>query len=198
MPLEESRKALMASWNPVLRRDGECFSIDAGAVPSLAYPDHVLHAGPANGDLLAWPTDAVHLGLGPIPLSLQSAFIQARISGPDGALRWMQRVTVDPPLEEQRDLAALASHMGLRVFHDWMRAMLGGDTLPVGGGAWDEDAGSPGNRPQSPGYDRLDAGGYSHGLGTRSQSVRQGRSPFYSLCGCASSPRRKSERSGEN
>ena len=153
--LEESRKALMASWNPVLRRDGECFSIDAGAVPSLAYPDHVLHAGPANGDLLAWPADAVHLGLGPIPLSLQSAFIQARISGPDGALRWMQRVTVDPPLEEQRDLAALASHMGLRVFHDWMRAMLGGDTLPVGGGAWDEDAGSPGNRPQSPGYDRL-------------------------------------------
>src|SRR3546814_11161292 len=67
----------------------------------------------------------------------------------------MQRVTVDPPLEEQRDLAALASHMGLRAFHDWMRAMLGGDTLPVGGGAWDEDAGSRGNRPQGLGYDRL-------------------------------------------
>jgi hypothetical protein len=88
-------------------------------------------------------------------MSLQSAFIQARISGPDGALRWMQRVTVDPPLEEQRDLAALASHMGLRAFHDWMRAMLSGDTLPVGGGAWDEDAGARSNRPQGLGYDRL-------------------------------------------
>jgi len=153
--LEESRKALIASWDPILRRDGECFSIKARAVPSLAYLDHVLHAGSANGDLLAWPTDAVRLGLGPIPLSLQSAFIQVRISGPDGDLRWMQRVTVDPPLEEQRDLAALASHMGLRAFHDWMRAMLGGDTLPVGGGAWDEDAGSRGNRPQGRGYDRL-------------------------------------------
>lgn len=153
--LEKSRKVLMASWDPVLRRDGECFSIDARAVPSLAYPYHVLHAGSANGDLLPWPTDAIGLGLGSIPLSLQSAFIQVRISGPDGALRWMQRVTVDPPLEEQRDLAALASHMGLRAFHDWMRAMLGGDTLPVGGGAWDEDVGSRGNRPQSLGYDRL-------------------------------------------
>jgi hypothetical protein len=153
--LEESRKVLMASWDPVLRRDGECFSIDARAVPSLAYPDHVLHAGPANGDLLTWPTDAVRLGLGPIPLSLQSAFIQVRISSPDGDLRWMQRVTVDPPLEEQRDLAALASHMGLRAFHDWMRAMLDGDALPVGGGAWDDDAGSRGNRSQGLGYDRL-------------------------------------------
>lgn len=153
--LEESRKALMASWDPVLRRDGECFSIDARAVPSLAYPDHVLHAGPANGDLLPWPADAVRLDLGLIPLSLQSAFIQMRISGPEGDLRWMQRVTVDPPLEEQRDLAALASHMGLRAFHDWMRAMLSGDALPVGGGAWDEDAGVQSNRPQSLGYDRL-------------------------------------------
>jgi len=153
--LEVSRKALMASWDPVLRREGECFSIDAQAVPSLAYPDHVLHAGSANGDLLAWPTDVVRLGLGPIPLSLQSAFIQVRISGPDGDLRWMQRVTVDPPLEEQRDLAALASHMGLRAFHDWMRAMLGGDTVPVGGGAWDEDAGSRSSRTQGLGYDRL-------------------------------------------
>lgn len=153
--LEESRKVLMASWNPVLRRDGELFSIHAGAVPSLAYPEHVLHAGPANGDLLAWPTDAVRLDLGTIPLSLQSAFIQARISGPDGALRWMQRVTVDPPLEEQRDLAALANHLGLRAFHDWMRAMLSGDTLPVGGGAWDEDPGVQSKHPQGLRYDRL-------------------------------------------
>jgi len=49
------------------------------------------------------------------------------------------------PSVSERDLAALASHMGLRAFHDWMRAMLSGDTLPVGGGAWDEDAGAQGN-----------------------------------------------------
>lgn len=153
--LEESRRELMASWDPVLRRDEECFSIDVRAVPSLAYPDHVLQAGSANGDLLPWPADAFSLDLGPIPLSLQSAFIQVRISSPDGDLRWMQRVTVDPPLREQRDLAAMASHMGLRAFHDWMRAMLDGDALPVGGRSWDEDAGSRGNRPQGLGYERL-------------------------------------------
>lgn len=153
--LEESRKVLMASWNPMLRRDGERFLIDAGATPLLAYPDHELHAGSANGDLLSWPSGASHLGLGAVPLSHQSAFIQVQIKGSDGAVRWMQRVTIDPPLDEQRDLAALARHMGLRAFHDWMRAMLSGDALPVGGGAWDEDTRSPGKRHKGQGYDRL-------------------------------------------
>ena len=54
--LEESRKMLMALWNPTLRRDGERFSIDAGATPLLAYRDHQLLAGAANGDLLPWPS----------------------------------------------------------------------------------------------------------------------------------------------
>ncbi len=153
--LEESRKALMASWDPVLRREGERFLIDAGAAPSLAHPEHRLDAGHANGDLLAWPTDAKQLALGPIPLSYQSAFIQLRIRGPKGDLRWMQRVAIEPPLDEERDMAALASHMGLRAFHDWMRAMLGGDTIPVRGGDWDEAPGSGSKGRDSRGYDRL-------------------------------------------
>ena len=153
--LEESRKLLMASWNPTLRRAGEHFSIDAGATPLLTYQDHQLHAGSANGDLLPWPRGASQLDLGAVPLSHQSAFIQIQIKGLDGAVRWMQRVVVDPPLDEQRDLAALASHMGLCAFHDWMRAMLSGDTLPVGGGDWDEDTRSPGKRHKGHGYDRL-------------------------------------------
>lgn len=153
--LEKSRKALLASWKPILRRDGERFAIEAGTVPLLAYPEHRLQVGPANGDFLAWPPNAVRLDLGTIPLPHQSTFIQVRIGSPDAALQWMQRVAVEPPLDEQRDLAALASHKGLRAFHDWMRAMLSGDTLPVGGGAWDEDAGSRGGRNRGLGYDRL-------------------------------------------
>lgn len=153
--LEESRKALMASWDPILRRRGEHFTIDARAVPVLAHAEHELQAGSANGDLLAWPEGASRLDLGAVPLSHQSAFIQAKISGPEGNLRWMQRVTIDPPLDEQRDHAALASHMGLRAFHDWMRAKLSGDKVPVGGGAWDEDIEPPGNRRKGSGYERI-------------------------------------------
>ena len=85
------------------------------SVPSLAHPEHVLHAGPANGDLLAWPTNAIRLGLGAIPLSLQSAFIQARISGPDGDSD--DGCSVSPSIRllmNSATLAALASHMGLR------------------------------------------------------------------------------------
>ena len=153
--LEQSRKALLASWDPILRRDGDHFVIDAQAHPSLADPGHRLEAGHANGDLLAWPTEASRLDLGLIPLPLQSAFIQVQIAGPGGVLRWMQRVPVDPAVEEKRDLAALASHMGLRAFHDWMRAVLGGDAVAVGDTAWDEDGVGSGAGRGGPNYDRL-------------------------------------------
>ncbi|MDH4986919.1 phospholipase D family protein [Aminobacter anthyllidis] len=137
--LNESRKALTASWNPILRRDGDRFVLDARTAPQLADTSHRLSAGHANGDLLAWPEGGNRLDLGVIPLSIQSAFIQVRVCSAEDSVQWMQRVTVDPPLDEKRDLAALASHMGLRAFHGWMRAMLGGETVPIGDVAWDED-----------------------------------------------------------
>ncbi|MEK1912478.1 MAG: hypothetical protein AAAB21_20200 [Pseudomonas chlororaphis] len=144
--LEESRKELMASWDPILRRDGDHFVLDARAEPQLTDASHRLSAGHANGDLLEWPKGGVRLDLGTIPLSIQSAFIQVRISSAGESARWMQRVTVDPPLDEKRDLAALSSHMGLRAFHDWMRAMLGGETIPIGDVAWDEEMEGPAKR----------------------------------------------------
>ncbi|MCQ4276856.1 phospholipase D family protein [Stutzerimonas degradans] len=153
--LEESRKALMASWDPILRRDGDRFVLDARAEPQLTDASHRLSAGHANGDLLEWPQDGVRLDLGAIPLSIQSAFIQVRISSAGESARWMQRVTVDPPLDEKRDLAALASHMGLRAFHDWMRAMLGGETIPIGDVAWDEEMEGPANGRKALSYSRL-------------------------------------------
>lgn len=153
--LEESRKTLTASWDPILRRDGDRFVLDARTAPQLAYASHCLSAGHANGDLLAWPEGGIRLDLGMIPLSIQSAFIQVRLSSAEDSLRWMQLVTVDPPLDEKRDLAALASHMGLRAFHDWMRAMLGGETVPIGDVAWDEDIGGSAKEREALGYTRL-------------------------------------------
>ena len=153
--LEESRKALMSSWDPILRRDGDHFVLDARSAPLLADANHRLSAGHANGDLIVWPKDGVRLDLGTIPLSVQSAFIQVRVSSTESSVRWMQRVEVDPPLEEKRDLAALASHMGLRAFHEWMRAMLGGELVPISDVAWDQDMGGRAKGREAPGYSRL-------------------------------------------
>lgn len=153
--LEDSRKALMASWDPILRRDGDRFIVDARSPPLLADANHRLAAGHANGDLLDWPRDGIRLDLGTIPLSIQSAFIQVRISSDETSVRWMQRVEVDPPLEEQRDLAALACHLGLRTFHDWMRAKLGGETVPIGDVAWDEEVRGATKARDALGYSRL-------------------------------------------
>lgn len=153
--LEESRKALMASWAPILRRDGEQFVLDARHKPSLAHADHRLEAGHANGDILPWPADGTRLNLGTIPLPLQSAFVQVRLRSAESSLWWMQSVAVDPPLDQGRDLAALASHMGLHAFHDWMRAMLGGETLPAGDVAWDDDGGGSTKGRNGLGYIRL-------------------------------------------
>lgn len=153
--LEGSRKELMASWDPILRRYGDRFVLDARAEPQLSDTSHRLSAGHANGDLLEWPKGEVRLDLGTVPLSVQSAFIQVCISSGEESARWMQRVTVDPPLDEARDLAALASHMGLRTFHDWMRAMLGGETIPTGDVAWDEEMEGPANGRKVLSYSRL-------------------------------------------
>jgi hypothetical protein len=136
--LEESRQKLVAEWDPQLLREGECFTLVLKQAPWLLHKEHTLEAGLANGDLLPWPKDNTRLGFGQVPLSHQSAFIQVRISGPDGNLSWIQCVPVTPPLDGRRDLAALARHLGPRAFYDWMRAMLSGDQLPAGDNNWDD------------------------------------------------------------
>lgn len=153
--LDESRKAIIASWDPILRRDGDRFVLDARIAPHLADSRHRLSVGHANGDLLAWPEGDTRLELGIIPLSIQSAFIQVSLCSAEDSVRWMQRVTVEPPLDEKRDLAALASHMGLRAFHDWMRAMLGGETVPIGDIAWDEDMAASSKKREALSFTRL-------------------------------------------
>ena len=67
----------------------------------------------------------------------------------------MQSVDVRPGLEPGRDLAALACHMGLKAFHEWMRAMLNGDLAPAGGGDWDETFEVSAARREMPSFDRL-------------------------------------------
>lgn len=153
--LEESRKELMAVWDPILHRNGDCFVLDARGEPKLTDTSHHLAVGHVNGDFLEWPLHGVNLDLGAIPLSIQSAFIKVRISSAEGSVQWMQRVKVDPPLDERRDIAALASHMGVRSFHDWMRAMLGEDAISLENITWDKEMEASANGRNTQGYSRL-------------------------------------------
>ena len=153
--LDKSRRGLMAKWSPRLLRDAEKFTLDAGIVPQLAEPTHELSVGLANGDLLAWPAGVSILALGSVPLALQSEFIQVRIAGPEGELAWMQRVEVTPSLEAGRDIAALARHMGLRAFHEWMRTRLNGDVRSSDPTQWDEEPGRSSRNRKSIIYDGL-------------------------------------------
>lgn len=153
--LEASRLELTAAWSPVLLREGDRFTLDAGVALVLSNPAHRLEAGHATGDRIPWPEGSRLLPLGVLPLSHQSAFIQLRLLGPEGDLCWMQRVEVRPDFEPGRDLAALARHMGLRAFHDWMRAMLGGDLTSVGGADWDDESGTGPTRREGLRHDRL-------------------------------------------
>jgi hypothetical protein len=153
--LEESRCRLAATWNPILLREGDRFTLKAEGVPQFAYLEHRLEVGLAGGEMICWPEGAQTVALGTVPLSYQSAFIQVRIAGPDDALNWIQRVEVRPELEPGRDLAALARHMGLRAFHDWMRATLNGETLTGDGAAWDDDLGIASKQRGNRAYDRL-------------------------------------------
>ncbi|MGY4348925.1 HKD family nuclease [Bradyrhizobium sp. GM7.3] len=153
--LDKSRRKLMATWSPRLLREAEKFTVYAEIVPQLAEPTHELAVGLANGDLLAWPAGANVLPLGSVPLALQSEFIQVRIAGPEGELAWMQRVEVTPELESGRDIAALARHMGLRAFHEWMRTRLNGDVGSSDRTEWDEEPGKSTRSRKSIVYDGL-------------------------------------------
>jgi len=144
--LEAFRRRLVASWEPVLRRQAEAFSVEvARALPPV--PEGMsLAVGVATGDLRAWPAGALVVPLGEVPLSRQTELLRVRLQGSEGAVAWMQRVTVEPGIEGDRDTAALSSLMGCREFHAWMRRSLSGDALSPESRPWDADA-AAGERP---------------------------------------------------
>ena len=124
--LKEARDHVVGSWTGRLHRDGDLFTIRCDAPPHAPDEGVMFQAGLATGQLEIWPRDVGHLAVGVFSKGRQTELLQLRLSldGSDSA--WMQRVAVTPPLEEGRDHAALARHLGPRAFLEWIAALMEG------------------------------------------------------------------------
>jgi hypothetical protein len=136
--LEAVRRRLVAAWSPCLVRDDAAFAVEvAGLFPDI--PEGIeLRVGLATGELQLWPTGATRLALGDIPLSRQTDLLQCQLRAENAALGWMQRAPVTPPLDPERDAAALSNLLGFAAFQSWMKQLLSGSPIQDEGTRWDQ------------------------------------------------------------
>ncbi|MDR6770740.1 phospholipase D family protein [Azospirillum sp. BE72] len=122
--LDCARNQVAGRWSGQLLRDGDMFRLVAEGAPHPVDAEVAMEAGLATSGLLGWPRGEAVLGLGSHPLSHQTELVQIRLSLEGQECVWLQRCTVTPPLDEGRDRAALARHLGARAFLEWIRALL--------------------------------------------------------------------------
>lgn len=135
--LELLRRRLVGTWSPRLLRDGSVFAIEVDA-PVLSMPvGTVLLVGLATTDLLLWPRGATRVALGDVPANRHTDLLRCELRADGGALGWMQRALVSPPLDADRDTLALSSLMGFGAFQTWMRQLLSSDPQRDDGPRWD-------------------------------------------------------------
>ena len=154
--LDDCRRDLVAQWAPKIQRSCERFVLSANAPPPLGKREIRLEVGLATSNLHGWPDQALALVLGDIPLGLQTEFVQFRLSLADESCGWLQRVSVAPPIERERDRAAIVRFLGPHGFFAWMRAMLASDAELPDNGPWeDHDGKAPGPGHAQFGLDAL-------------------------------------------
>ena len=135
--LELSRRRLVSAWSPRLTRDGPAFAVEVDLPGPTLAPGMVLSVGLAATELTPWPAGAGRVALGDVPLSRQTDLLRFEIRSGAAAVSWMQRATVTPPLDPERDATALAALMGFGTFQGWMRQLLSGDPVRDDGALWD-------------------------------------------------------------
>jgi hypothetical protein len=142
--LDRALKEVVGAWSGQLLRAGEIFTIHCERAPHPTDPETTLEAGLLTGGLVVWPRMTAELALGDFRQSLQTEIVQLRLSlGPCHCM-WMQRVPVMPPIEPERDHAALARHLGPRAFLEWIAALMdGGTSLGTSDEAWDQGPSRP-------------------------------------------------------
>lgn len=135
--LELSRRRLVSAWSPRLARDGPAFAVEVDSPGPALAAGMTLSVGLAATELAVWPAGAVRVALGDVPLGRQTDLLRCEIRSGDAAVGWMQRATVTPPLDPERDATALAGLMGFGAFQGWMRQLLSGDAIRDDGAPWD-------------------------------------------------------------
>ncbi len=141
--LELSRRRLVSAWSPRLTRDGPAFAVEVDSPGPKLAPGVVLCVGLAATELTPWPAGAGRVALGDVPLGRQTDLLRFEMRSGGVAISWMQRATVTPPLDPERDATALAGLMGFGAFQGWMRQLLSGDPVRDDGAPWDgQDAGT--------------------------------------------------------
>jgi hypothetical protein len=143
--LDRAREHVAAHWAGRLVRENDALSLTGESAPHPPDAGIELQAGLATGALVPWPRGLAELALGAHPLSLLTELVQFRLTLADRESAWLQRCPIHPALDERRDRAALASHLGPRAFLDWWRALLqGGGTADEATEPWDAVPGSRG------------------------------------------------------
>ena len=187
--LELSRRRLVSAWLPRLARDGLAFVVEVDPPGPTLAAGMALSVGLAATDLTAWPAGAVWVALGDVPLGRQTNLLRCEIRSGDAAVGWMQRATVTPPLDPERDATALAGLMGFGAFQGWMRQLLSGDTVRDDNAPWDGQiegtAPNPaGRRPRA-----AHARGHRRLMGRRQEALPSGRCALGALLRCAPAAR---------
>jgi hypothetical protein len=126
--IDRCRAALAARWSISMKRSDESFRLEAETGPPLGRNGIRLEVGLATGDLQPWPRGAQLLDLGNVPLALQTDLIELKLTLGEECARWLQRVSVTPPIVAERDRAAIGRFLGARAFQAWMRGILEGES----------------------------------------------------------------------
>lgn len=110
------------------------------------YPEFQLKVGRLGSPQpIIWPRGAKKLSLPQCLPGEVTELIQCRLeSGQEHTLSWLQRIPVDPELNEDRNNQALARYLGPHRFLFWVKAQLNCEPVSDGGGDWyEQDKGEP-------------------------------------------------------
>jgi hypothetical protein len=130
----EHARWMLADLPLMLRRNGKRFSVECDVPPVLPASAR-LDVGVSTMLLHPWERGATAVEVGEVPFSLQTDLVQFRLTMGDlPATSWLQRLSVSPPIDADRDSAAISRFLSVAGLQAWLRDMLAGD-----GGAGTED-----------------------------------------------------------
>ncbi|SPK72673.1 conserved protein of unknown function [Cupriavidus taiwanensis] len=137
--LEDCRRHLAASLSARLHVDGDRYTLRASEAPELLDPEVKLRVGLATTETVAWPQGQRDVPLGSVPIGEQTGLVRLQLVLGTLTCEWMQKFDIEPGLPPERDLEAIAAHLGPQQFLAWVRAMLNGGNSEPDDPNWDDD-----------------------------------------------------------